>query len=166
MRSSGSCKCLNCCEFFEPDARNRGRQRYCVKASCRKASKAASQRAWLGQPENQGHFRGSENVERVRAWRKDHPGYWKRSKRARGVALQETLNAQANDLQGEAKQDGVFALQDPFGTQSPVLVGLIAHLTGDALQEDIARTLRTLHSRGRAVMGIDVPRPDYAKTNH
>lgn len=46
------------------------------------------------------------------------------------------------------------------------MVGLIAHLTGDALQEDIARTLRTLHSRGRAVMGIDVPRSDYAKTNH
>jgi len=38
-----------------------------------------------------------------------------------------------------------------------VIVGLIAHLTGDALQEDIARTLRTLHSRGQAVMGITSP---------
>ena len=42
--------------------------------------------------------------------------------------------------------------------------GLIAHLTGLALQEDIAPILRSLHSHGRAIQGIDVLRPDYAKT--
>jgi hypothetical protein len=33
---------------------------------CRKASKVESQRRWLSKPENQNHFRGSANVERVR----------------------------------------------------------------------------------------------------
>jgi hypothetical protein len=36
------------------------------------------------------------------------------------------------------------ALQDSFFMQPAVLVGLIAHLTGLALQEDIAATARRL----------------------
>jgi len=164
MHPKGSCKCLYCHEFFIPDARNRGRQHSCGRPECRKASKAASQRTWLNKPENKEHFSGPENVDRVQRWRKAHPGYWKRSKQSRPVALQETLKLQPVEQQETARQDATPALQDSFGLQSPVIVGLIAHLTGDALQEDIARTLRTLHSRGQAVMGINVPRPHHEKT--
>jgi hypothetical protein len=38
--------------------------------------------------------------------------------------------------------------------QSPVIVGLIAHLCGDALQDTIAETTRRLFEKGQAVMGL------------
>lgn len=150
--------------MFEPDARNRARQRYCVRAPCRKARKAASQRGWLSKADNRDYFRGAANVERVRAWRQEHPGYWKRRRRGKGDALQDILIAQAAAAPAEANQDGEVALQDLLKAQAPVVVGLIAHLTGMTLQDDIAAMTRRLHSRGRAVLGIDADRPDYAKT--
>lgn len=164
MHPKGSWKCPHCGEFFVPDARNRRRQRYCGREPCRRASKAASQRAWLSRPENRDYFCGPDNAERVRVWRKAHPGYWRKSRRRRAGALQEILMVQPAVVQGPAKQDKGDALQDLLASQPPVLVGLIAHLTGTALQEDIAAMTRRLHSRGRAVLGNDVPRPDDAKT--
>jgi hypothetical protein len=166
MHPKGSCKCQHCGEFFEADARNRGRQRYCGKEPCQAASKAASQRAWLSKPGNEDYFRGADNAARVRAWRQEHPGYSRGRRRRRAVALQDLLITQAAEDPPEKKPDGTVALQDLFQSQPPVMVGLIAHLTGMTLQEDIAAMTRTLHSRGRAVLGIDVPRPDYAKTSH
>ena len=50
---------LNCNEKHRCDHRNRGRQSYCSKPACRKASKAASQRRWLSRPENENYFRGA-----------------------------------------------------------------------------------------------------------
>jgi len=164
MHPRGSCKCRHCGEFFEPDARNRARQRYCRKAPCRKARKAASQRAWLSKPENRDYFRGEANVARVRAWRAAHPGYAKRSPRSGGVTLQDRLMSQPAEIARQPQPDDPVALQDLLNAQPPVVVGLIAHLTGMTLQDDIAAMTRTLHSRGRAVLGIDVPRPAYAKT--
>lgn len=164
MHPRGSCKCRHCGESFEPDARNRARQRYCVKAPCRKARKAASQQAWLRKDGNGDYFRGAANGERVQAWRRAHPGYWQRRRRSKSDALQDILIAQSAAAPEEAKQDGGMALQDLLKAQPPVVVGLIAHLTGMTLQDDIATMTRTLHSRGRAVLGIDAGRPDYAKT--
>ena len=164
MHPSGSCKCLHCAEFFVPDARNRRRQRYCVKPACRKVSKAASQQAWRQKPENAEYFRGCDNVARVRAWRQAHPGYWRRKGPKRSLALQEISKPQPPDNAPPAAQDDAVALQDLFRAQPPVLLGLIAQFTGCALQEDIAAMTRTLHSRGRAVLGIDVPGSAYAKT--
>jgi hypothetical protein len=61
------------------DPRNAWHQRYCAASECRAASKAASQRRWLGKPENRDYFCGPEHVERVRAWREAHPGYGRRA---------------------------------------------------------------------------------------
>jgi hypothetical protein len=44
------------------------------------------------------------------------------------------------------------ALQDVFFMQPAVLVGLIAHLTGLALQDDIAATARRLQQLGRDIL--------------
>jgi hypothetical protein len=164
MHPSGSCKCRHCGEFFQPDARNRGRQHHCRKVACRKARKAASQQAWLQQEGNRDYFRGEVNVARVQAWRRANPGYAKRDRRRRAVALQDALVVQPVAAESPAKQDAAVALQDLLSAQPPVVVGLVAHLTGMTLQDDIAAMMRTLHSRGRAVLGIDVGRPDYAKT--
>ena len=153
MHAKGRCKCLHCGTFFIPDPRNRHHQQYCGEPECRRASKAASQRRWQSRPENADYFRGAENVARVQAWRKAHPGYWKRSKRKRSVALQDLSNAQASPPQRTANQDGTVALQDLWQRQPPVLIGLIAHLTGVALQEDIASITGRLIAKGQALMG-------------
>ncbi|MBE7537899.1 MAG: hypothetical protein HS122_05760 [Opitutaceae bacterium] len=45
-----------------------------------------------------------------------------------------------------APQDEELVLQDIMARQTPVMVGLIAHLTGSVLQDDIAQMTRRLHS--------------------
>lgn len=79
MAQSGQRKCLCCKLFFDPDHRNRERQRYCSQPECRLASKTASQGAWLAQSDNHDYFRGPVHVARVQAWRAAHPGYRSRS---------------------------------------------------------------------------------------
>jgi hypothetical protein len=81
--------CKHCRKFFFPDYRNLRHQKYCSKPACRKASRAASQRHWSRKPENRDHFRGPLNVDRVRAWRETHPGYWRRISSPDPSALQE-----------------------------------------------------------------------------
>lgn len=165
MHPTGSCKCQHCGEFFVPDARNRSRQRVCAKAPCRQARKAHSQRRWRQQPANADYFRGPENVARVQAWRQAHPGYWRRRKR-RARTLQDASPQQRAPSHEVASPDDAGTLPDDLAAQSPLIVGLISHLVGSALQTDIAEMTRRLHSRGRAVLGTDVPRPAYAKTPH
>jgi hypothetical protein len=158
-----SCKCLHCGEMFQVDARNRGRQRHCRKVPCRKARKAASQRRWLAKPDNADYFRDEANVRRVQAWRKRNPGYSRRSGRQRSQALQDPSIPQTPSPQQESPADAALPLQDLCGPQAALLVGLIAQLTGMTLQDDIAEATRRLHSRGRAVLGVDVQRSAYGK---
>jgi hypothetical protein len=96
---------------------------------CRKASKADSQKRWVQKPENQNYFSGPDNVKRVQEWRKAHPGYWR-------------SNRSCNES----------ALQDSSKTQLAVLVGLISHFTGSALQDDIAFTLCRMQQLGNDIL--------------
>jgi len=132
-------KCLHCGELFHPDVRNAHHQRYCGGPDCQRASKAASQRRWLGKAANREYFRGAANVERVRAWRAEHPGYWRRGEAQTRPALQEVLSTQDIEKDKESAALARTALQDLFSAQPVVLIGLIANLTGSALQEAIAR---------------------------
>ena len=136
-------KCRHCGQLFRPDPRNLRHQRYCSAKECRRASKAASQRRWLAKAENRDYFRGPEQLARVRAWRAAHPGYG-RKKSPRRPALQEHSPAQPVDIDEQSDVLSAPALQDVSLAQSLVLTGLIAHLTGAALQEDIAITSRRL----------------------
>ncbi len=52
MKQHRSRKCRHCLDLFDPDTRNLRHQRYCSKPACRKASKADSQRRWLGKAQN------------------------------------------------------------------------------------------------------------------
>jgi hypothetical protein len=142
-------KCLCCSDIFTVDVRNRGRQKYCPKRACRAAGKAARQRRWLGRPENQDYFSGPEHVERVRVWRAAHPGYWRAHRRGRGVALQDGLAGQVVEIPEDLTSR---ALQDALRCQGPVLIGLIAHLSDSALQEDIATTARGLLQLGQDIL--------------
>ena len=124
-------KCCHCGELFEPDFRNRRRQQSCRLDACRRASKQARQRRWVSKPENEGYFRGPEHVERVREWRAQHPGYWRRCQRR-------------------------VPLQDALTHQPIVLIGLIAQITGTTLQDDIAYTTSHLLRLGRDILSARV----------
>ncbi|MFQ5938090.1 MAG: hypothetical protein ACE5LB_16940 [Acidiferrobacterales bacterium] len=144
-------KCLHCRELFRPDPRNLYHQRYCSAPECRRVSKAASQRRWLAKAANRDYFRGPAHVERVRAWRAAHPGYW-RSRPQRRRALQADSLAQAHELLGKSASLIAAPLQELAVAQPLVLLGLIAHLTGAALQEDIACATRGLRQLGRDIL--------------
>jgi len=149
MRRARRGKCLNCGELFRADPRNVWHQRYCSKAACRAVSKAASQRCWLAQPQNQDYFRGPIQVARVRAWRQSHPGYWRQPQAQQSVALQDLSLSQGPETQSKSAS---LALQEVFRAQPTVLIGLIAHLSDSALQEDIARTGRRLLQLGQDIL--------------
>ena len=136
-------KCRHCGQLFRPDPRNLRHQRYCSAKECRRASKAASQRRWLAKAENRDYFSGPEQVARVRIWRDAHPGYARKTS-SRRPALQEHSSAQPVDIDEQSDVLSAPVLQDVSLAQTLVLTGLIAHLTGAALQEDIAITSRRL----------------------
>ena len=144
-------KCRNCHTFFLPHPRNANRQKYCTKDECRKASKRASQRKWLEKPENQDYFRCSENTERVQQWRKAHPKYWRRKASRSQIALPDPLNTQAPDIKRDNPGFADNALQDLLDVQPFVLLGLISHFTGTALQDNIDTTLSRLQRLGRDI---------------
>jgi hypothetical protein len=151
-------KCLFCGSLFRADPRNTRHQKYCSAAACRKASKAASRRAWLAKPENQDYFRGPENVLRVQVWRAAHPGYWRRPRGhsvampGAPVALQDLCLPQVLESAGEAQGILQPALQDLLLDQPAVLIGFIAQFTGSALQDDIARSARRLVELGHDIL--------------
>jgi len=158
VAQSGQRKCLCCGLFFDLDHRNRKRQRYCSAGACRRASKAASQAAWLAQPRNREYFRDPVHVARVRAWRAAHPGYG-RGRLRTPPALQDCLIAQVPDSIEESANRGEIAaapaepaLQDSWSTLPPALAGLIAHLFEVTLQDDMAATTRRLVQLGHDVI--------------
>lgn len=151
MKKNRRRKCRHCRELFRPDPRNRRHQRYCSKRACRRASKSASQRRWFGKASNRDYFHGAAHVERVRRWRAAHPGYW-RTGAQRRRALQEDSLAQAAETEGKSGSLMEAPLQELSAGQPLVLLGLIAHLTGTALQEDIARTTRGLRQLAQDIL--------------
>ena len=142
MPSQGSCKCLHCHDFFKPNPRSKGRQKYCSLPDCRKASKTASQKKWLNKPENQDYFRGPDQVRRVQQWRANNPGYHQKPNSRRGgrESLQEPLIVQYTDCKEENDSCNAHPLQELLSSQPSVLIGLIAHLTGSTLQDEIVQT--------------------------
>lgn len=130
--------CLCCKEIFTPNP-HAPWARYCSQPACRRASKKASQERWLNKPENRNYFCGQDHVNRVREWRKVHPGYWRRKKGRKG---------------GGPLQDSV-ALQDLVHSPSvAVLLGFLGDRTGSALQETVVKTFWKMHARGQAIMGM------------
>lgn len=116
------------------------------------ASKAASQRRWARKPENKNYFRGAENTERVRQWRKANPGY-RRKKRPESADVQQDLcdtqDAGVVEVVGLEARD---VLQDVCLVQPALLVGIIAMMTGNVQQEDIAASARSFLARGADIL--------------
>lgn len=138
--------------FCPPDPRNAERQRFCNKPACRRASKSASQKRWLDKEENRDYFRGPHNVLRVQQWRRDHPGYWRPKVTPEAIPLQDPLAEKALEQQPLRAPLPNAALQDLLAGQDIIILGLIAHLTGLALQDDIVITTRRLQQLGTDIL--------------
>jgi hypothetical protein len=162
MSTHGLRKCCHCGTWFRPHPRNAYHQKFCSRAACRAASKAASQQKWCRK--NPGYFRGEQYVRKTQAWRREHPGYWReqageREKRPPD-ALQDLLTAQGFDNKGvktfrTCLSDEISRpLQDLLTAQSYALVGLTAMISGDALQDDIVRILTNCYQRGQRIGGM------------
>ena len=157
-------KCKCCRKLFRPDPRNHRHQSYCSAPACRAASKAASQARWLAKPENRDYFRGPVNTARVKGWRSRHPGYWRKGRRS-GAALQEVSTIQAVDPTAKTGAVVRSPLQEVLTAQPAVLIGLIAHIVGTPLQDDIVRATGRLLRLGQdilssAVAGAAMPPPN------
>jgi len=159
MSTEGLRKCCRCGIWFRPDRRNAYHQRYCTRPECQTASKRASQRKWCRK--NPGYFRCEIHVKRVCAWRRKHPGYWRRKGTAETCgppdALQDILTAQGFDNKGVKAFRNCLSeeisrpLQDVLAAQQSALVGLTSMITGEALQDNIARVLTTCYERGQRI---------------
>jgi len=165
-------KCLCCSVLFTPAPNNRGRQRFCSTAACRKAAKSRSNQRW--RQNNPDYDSGPQQVARVRQWRAKTPGYSRSKGRSKpSVALQDSAPTQPVDpqplacpeanppsvlFQRELPQEpganpcSVEALQDSASTQQALVAGLISTMMGDALQDTFSQFARKLVERGRRVL--------------
>lgn len=176
MKSPSPCKCHGCREFFVPAPNNRAIQCYCTEPECRKASKAAAQAKWLSKPENASYFRGAENVERVRQWRRKHPGRrrGKRSQEQDGLQDFDPVQVVQPELviilekpvsTGDSGEDSLSKalncrwLQDFVDVQVPLLAGVISMIHGDGLQDSFEGFARQLVERGQRVLETERLRP-------
>jgi len=125
------------------------RQRYCARPTCIKASRGAAQKKWLRKAENRDQFKGSENLVRVQDWRTIHPGYWRKRTRLGRYILRGKLAEVVRE----------FALQDMIDTQFLLLTGLVSHLTGVALQDEIASEIRRLILLGHDILNQTAQAP-------
>ena len=148
-------RCRNCGELFIPDYRNRERQKYCDKAACKKASKAASQEKWLGKPENKNYFCGPTNVQRVRDWRNVNPGYGKRYPSKSPQPLQDTCELEQAENIDNSTHFTKNALQDFCELQPADIVGLIALFTGSSLQDNIEETFLRVQQLGQDILSFN-----------
>ena len=162
MSTRGLRKCCHCGTWFRPQPCNAYHQQFCSKGECRAASKRASQQKW--HRKNPGYFRGEQYVKKTQAWRREHPGYWREQggepETPPPDALQDLLIAQGFDNEGVTVfRNSLFEeisrpLQDLLSAQTHALVGLTAMISGEPLQEDIARVLTTCYERGQRIGGM------------
>lgn len=162
MSTEGLRKCCHCKVWFRPYPRNAAHQRFCLKPECQVASKRASQGKWCRK--NPGYFHGDQYVKKVQEWRRKHPGYWKPKGMAKACgppdALQDLLTAQGFDNKGVKifrnclLKEISRPLQDLLMAQGYALKGIASMITGEPLQEDIARVLTTCYEHGQRIGGI------------
>ena len=147
-------KCRCCSTFFFPDYRNWKHQLYCAKPDCRRASKLASQQRWYRKPNNLSHFRNGEGTQRVRVWRKAHPGYWrKKPPVSEGTQLPETQGVNSEQTSRNVPRPLPRTLQDFCLAREPAFIGLISMFTGSTLQDDIQVFARRLVEQGCNILG-------------
>lgn len=145
MSKNSKRKCPHCRRTFVPDPYNAHHQRHCGAPECRLASNRASSRKYRRRKQKETSWCEKEK-QRVRKWRKTHPGYWKGKKTEK--KLPELIGLR--DFARGEKESKDLPLRDFVIFQHSCIKGLISHLTG-ALRDDIGSQLNMYYERGRAL---------------
>jgi hypothetical protein len=144
MEKRSRVRVCHCCgEKFTPGPHNRHHQRYCGKEECRKASHRASSKRWRQSKRNDLKHKKNE-VERVRAWRKNHPGHRKAKKSRKKPDADPGLR----DLAQPEKRGEVDGIRDSLLYQTHCLQGFVSFVTG-GLRDDIGGLLNGYYDRGK-----------------
>ena len=146
MKRPSPHKCLHCKKFFLPNYRNGKRQKYCGEEDCQKASHRASQAKYRVSPKGK-RFETKEDVaERVRKSRARR----REAREAEAGVLRDDCNPEV--VEREQDKGGLVVLRDDCLEQNPLIIGLISQVSG-VLRDDIATTIKRLHSRGQMILG-------------
>ena len=140
-------RCAHCGHRFSIDPRVGKRHRYCAKPACARIRQIKGRKRWLRKNGGRKYFRGIQNTDRVRTWRKKNPRYWRRESRI--------LRARRNDFALSKSLSSALryvALQDMIDTHLALKIGIISHLSGATLQDTIAKEIRRLTLLGHAIL--------------
>ena len=153
MKRARRRKCLCCGELFRPDARNLRHQRHCGKARVpqgQQGGESAPLARESGEPRllPRGDQRGAGAGLARRASGVLAPSRPPK----RRLRYKRTPARKALKHIGDSDFFAPAALQEVLAAQPTVLIGLIAHLTDSALQEDIARASRRLLQLGHDIL--------------
>jgi hypothetical protein len=146
--------------FFDPAPRHGGRHHSGSQPLCRQASKAASHRRWLRKPDHRPSVSGPTNVARVRQWRHNPPGSWRRQTSQVSDApdaFQDPLTPHPLEAQQGAEASAPPLGQDACCMHPAGVVGFLAPCTGLSFQEASAVTARRLQQLGRALLHRSPP---------
>jgi len=146
MKRPSPHKCLHCKKFFLPDPRNGRRQKYCSQEACQQASHRASQAKYRNSPKGKRYETKEDVAERVRKSRARR----REERAAEAAVLRDYCDPEV--VEREEDKGGRVVLRDDCLDQNPLIIGLISQVSG-VLRDDIATTVKRLHSRGQMILG-------------
>lgn len=136
-------ECLWCKEKFSPGPHNKHHQRYCGKQECQLASHRASSKRYRRQQRKDPAYQKNEK-ERVKIWRRSHPGFWKKKNVEKTPKKDEVLR----DFVQVEKPSEDKVLRDFLLFQGHCLQGLVSQLTG-VLRDDIGSLMNSYYDKGK-----------------
>jgi hypothetical protein len=90
---------------------------------------------------------------RIQEWRAANPGYWRRRVRIGRYRI-------SGDLAEVVRE---FALQDMIDAHFSLVVGLVSHLSGTTLQDEIASEIRRITMLGHGMLLQSAGASDFPK---
>ena len=144
-------KCPYCKNSFIPDPRNKHDQQYCCKTDeCKRESHRAASARYRQKHRNDQKKKAKE-CERVKAWQREHPDYWKAKKKAKIISAEVLLR----DMTQVQKVTSFPLLRDMTFYLYACFSGYVAHTTdwnGDLLLRDfIATRMNRFYDKGIAL---------------
>ena len=155
MRKRLNRQCLHCKKKFTADPYNAYHQEYCTSLACRKVSRRASSKKYRDRQKDKEQFKQDE-YKRVKAWRENNPGYWKRNKNEK---KSEKSSALRDFASGQIDHE-ITALRDLLNFQQTVFKGVISQITG-ALRDNIGSEIRFFYDKGKEISdtGFEIVTP-------
>ena len=145
MKKTSKQQCVHCKKKFTSDPYNAYHQEYCTSLACRKASRRASSKKYRDRQKCNEQFKQDER-KRVKTWRENNPGYWKRNKNEK----KSDKNNALRDFASDQIDYEITALRDLLNFQHTVFKGVISQITG-ALRDNIGSEIRFFYDKGKEI---------------